>query len=87
LATGIYQLEYQLPGATKAYPKTVYDPSLYPNMDELANFAANKGLVQYQMTGDLLNVVVVDGIKFTVPIKIKNGIPYVPTVFPTGVVK
>jgi filamentous hemagglutinin len=86
-APGIYEIEYQLPGATKSATKTVYDPALYPKMTEMANTVANKGLMQYQQTGDLSSTVVVEGIKFTVPIKIQKGTPYVPTVIPTGLAK
>ena len=63
------------------------NPVLYPKMTEMANTAANKGLMQYQQTGDLSSTVVVEGIKFTVPIKFQKGTPYVPTVIPTGLAK
>lgn len=86
-APGIYEIEYQLPKATKPATKTVYDPIMYPKMSEIAETAASKALIQFQQTGELSSSVVVNGIKFTAPIRIKNGVPYVPTVFPTGVVK
>jgi len=86
-ALGIYEIEYQMPGASKSATKTVYDPVVYPNMTELVNVAANKALMQYQQTADLSISVVVEGIKFTVPIRVQNGVPTVPTVIPTGVVK
>ncbi len=89
IAPGIYQLEYQLPGAAKAYPKTVYDPNLYSDatMADMANMAANKGLIQYQLTGNTLQKVVVNGVEFTVPVRVQNGQPYVPTAYPVGVKK
>lgn len=86
-APGIYEIEYQLPGAQKVATKTVYEPKMYPRMTEIANTAASKGLINYQQTGDLSSSVIVEGIKFTVPIRIQNGVPYVPTVIPTGVSK
>lgn len=86
-ALGIYEIEYQMPGASKSATKTVYDPVVYPNMTELVNVAANKALMQYQQTGDLSISVVVEGIKFTVPIRVQNGVPTVPTVIQKGVVK
>jgi filamentous hemagglutinin len=89
IAPGIYQLEYQLPGAAKSYPKTVYDPKVYSDakMTSMANTAANKALTQYQLTGNTLQRVVVDGIEFSVPVRIQNGQPFVPTAYPVGVKK
>lgn len=84
---GIYEVQYQLPNATKPATKTVYDPATYPTMPDMANLAANKALIQYQLTGDLSPTIVVNGVKFSVPIKMQNGQPYVPTAFPVGVVK
>jgi hypothetical protein len=49
--------------------------------------AANKALIQYQLTGKLAQKVTIDGIQFDVPIKIQNGVPYIATVFPIGVEK
>uniref|UniRef100_UPI001B8D31C5 hemagglutinin repeat-containing protein n=1 Tax=Collimonas humicola TaxID=2825886 RepID=UPI001B8D31C5 len=86
-APGIYEVQYQLPKATKPATKTVYDPSTYPNIPDMASTAANKALTQYQLTGDLSPIVEVNGVKFSVPIRIQNGQPYVPTAFPVGVVK
>jgi filamentous hemagglutinin len=89
VAPGIYQLEYQLPGAAKAYPKTVYDPKIFPDavMADMANTAASKALIQYQLTGITSQKVVVNGVEFTVPVRIQNGQPYVPTAYPVGVRK
>lgn len=84
---GIYEVKYQLPNATKPATKTVYDPSIYPEMPDMANTAANKALTQYQMTGNRSPIVVVNEVKFSVPIRIQNGEPFVPTAFPVGMVK
>ncbi|WP_254699954.1 CdiA family toxin C-terminal domain-containing protein [Trinickia violacea] len=86
-APGIYEVQYQLPNATKPATKTIFDPSVYPNMADMASTAAGKALMQYQMTGSTVQTVVVDGVQFSVPIKMQNGVPYVPTAFPIGVSK
>ena len=89
IAPGIYQLEYQLPGAAKSYPKTVYDPTMYSDatMADMANTAANKALIQYKITGNTSQKVVINGIEFSTPVRIQNGQPYVPTAYPIGVKK
>jgi hypothetical protein len=56
-------------------------------MPKMVDAAASKALIQYQINGDISPFVVVDGIQFRAPIRIKNGQAYVPTVFPVGVVK
>ncbi|MDR2155129.1 MAG: CdiA family toxin C-terminal domain-containing protein, partial [Burkholderiaceae bacterium] len=86
-APGIYEVKYQLPNAAKLAVKTIYDPAVYPNMLDMANTAASKALYQYQSTGNISQVVVVDGVNFSVPIRIQNGQPYVPTAYPVGVEK
>ncbi|WP_123632991.1 filamentous hemagglutinin N-terminal domain-containing protein [Pseudomonas viridiflava] len=87
VAPGIYKVEYQLPNSTKDAVKTVYDPKTYPDMPNMANEAAYKALLQYQVTGNSLQEVVVGKVRFQVPINIKSEQMYVPTAFPVGVVK
>jgi filamentous hemagglutinin len=87
VANGIFEIQYQLPNGSKVATKTVYDPEIYTNMPEMATMAANKALIQYQLTGKLAQKVTIDGIQFDVPIKIQNGVPYIATVFPIGVEK
>lgn len=85
---GIYEVQYQLPGAKKPAMKTIYDPAVYPDMPNMASEAANKALVQYQLTGSTSQKVVVNGIEFAVPIKVAPGSPpSVPTAYPIGGVK
>lgn len=80
---GIYEVQYQLPNATKPAIKTIYDPSMYPEMANMASTAANKALVQYQITGVAEQKVVVNGIEFFVPIRVTAGKPpSVPTAYP-----
>ena len=86
-APGIFEVQYKLPNATKPATKTVYDPSAYPDMPDMANLAANKALTQYQLTRNLSPTVVVNGVKFSVPIRMQSGKPYVATAFPVGVMK
>jgi hypothetical protein len=91
VAPGIWELTYQLPGG-KEQPKTVYDPARYSDtqMANMANEAAARGLMQYQVTGNREQVVVVNGVTFFVPIRVpgKNvgpaspAQPYVPTAYP-----
>ena len=86
--SGIYEIKYQLPGSTKPHQtKTVYDSLKYPNMAENASHAANKALIQYQINGLKNQRVSVNGIEFSVPIQVRNGSPYVPTAYPTGISK
>jgi len=84
---GIYEIQYQLSNSTKIATKTVFDPLVYPNMSEMANTAANRALTQYQLTGSLSQEIVVNNVRFSVPITIRNGQPYVPTAYAVGVVK
>ncbi|WP_322064082.1 hemagglutinin repeat-containing protein [Burkholderia ubonensis] len=85
---GIYEIQYQLPNSKKPFPKTIYDPAMYPDMPEMANQAANKALTQYQITGDTSQKVVVGGIEFFVPIRVSpNTPPSVPTAYPIGGMK
>ncbi|WP_241301897.1 hemagglutinin repeat-containing protein [Burkholderia stabilis] len=80
---GIYEVQYQLPGAKKPATKTIYDPAVYPDMPNMASEAANKALVQYQLTGSTSQKVVVNGIEFAVPIRVTPGSPpSVPTAYP-----
>jgi filamentous hemagglutinin len=53
----------------------------------MANTAAGKALYQYQLNGNLSQAVTVDGVNFSVPIRIQNDQPYVPTAYPVGVAK
>ena len=89
ISPGIYKIEYQLPGSEKTYIKTIYDPAVYSDvsMTEMTNIAANKALIQYQITGNTAQKIVINGIEFSVPVRIKNGQPFVPTAFPIGVKK
>nr|WP_260406922.1 DUF637 domain-containing protein [Pseudomonas cichorii] len=87
VAPGIYKVEYRLPNATKDAVKTVYDPKVYPDMVNMANEAAHKALIQYQLTGGSVQEVVVGKVRFQVPINIRGEQVYVPTAFPIGVVK
>jgi len=87
VAPGIYKIEYQLPSATKDAVKTVFDPKVYPEMSSMANEAAHRALIQYQVSGEALQEVIVGKLRFQVPVNIKNGEMYVPTAFPIGVVK
>ncbi|WP_261313705.1 hemagglutinin repeat-containing protein [Burkholderia ambifaria] len=80
---GIFEVQYQLPGAKKPATKTIYDPAVYPDMPNMASEAANKALVQYQLTGSTSQTVVVNGIEFAVPIRVTPGSPpSVPTAYP-----
>ena len=87
ISPGIYDVKYYLPG--KNYPagyptKTLYDPAIYSDaqMGMMARDAAAKGMIQYQVTGVAEQVVVINGVKFYVPInKATNSVR---TVFPVG---
>lgn len=82
---GIYEIQYQLPNASKPAIKTVYDANIYPNMESMANLAATRALIQYQITGIAEQKIVVGGVEFFVPIKTISGKPpTVPTVYPIG---
>lgn len=84
--SGIYEATYILPGG-KPKIKTIYDSSKYPNMTELADAAAHKGLLQYQLEGvSGKSSVDIGGIKFEVIVNpAKDGSVNVPTVYPKGV--
>ena len=90
LVPGITEVKYQLPGGKKA-TKTIYDPKIYPDakMAEMANEAANQALGQAQKTGKGGDTfVVINGIQWFVPVnKLKDGSFYIPTTYPTGVIK
>lgn len=72
VAPGIYMVGYKLPNATKDAVKTVYDPTVYPEMLNMASDAARIALIQYQVTGERLHEVIVGKLRFQVPINIKN---------------
>ena len=57
----------------------------YPSMGSDAILAANKALIQYQLNGMKSQSVFVNGVQFSVPIQISNGVPYTPTAYPVGV--
>lgn len=80
---GIYEIQYRLSNSTKTAIKTVYDPAIYPDMQSMANMAANKALLEYQRTGNAELNVVINGVEFFVPVKVLQGqAPKVPTVYP-----
>lgn len=85
---GINGVKYQLPGGKEA-TKTIYDPKIYPDvkMTAMANIAANKALEQFQISGSKAQQITVNNVQFEVRLQIRDGKPYVPTVFPRGVVK
>jgi filamentous hemagglutinin len=86
-APGIFQVEYTT-AAGQTGTKTIYDPRMYPDMTNNASLAANKALIEFARTGDRNQTVAVNGVTFFVPVNVpKSGIPYVPTAYPTGVVK
>jgi hypothetical protein len=60
---------------------------VHPDMGDMASTTASKALVQYQLTGQTGQTAVVNGVKFSVPIRVENGQPFVPTVFPITVCK
>ena len=85
---GIFEIQYQLPNAARPSTKTVYDPYMYPDMPNMANMAANKALIQFQLTGIAEQNVTVNGIEFFVPIRITPGKPTsIPTAYPLRSVK
>jgi filamentous hemagglutinin len=85
-APGIYDVDYQLPNSSKSFTKTIYDPAMYPNMPNMVNEAAAKGLYQYHSTGKGGNIsVTVGGVKFNVVIDLRQGSPKVVTTYPIGV--
>ncbi len=90
VASGIYQVEYRLPGTVsgKTETKTVYDPAKYSDqqMASMANEAVGRGIYQWQKNGGISTKEFVDvgGIKFEVPISSFKGKIYVPTAYPSG---
>jgi filamentous hemagglutinin len=90
VAPGIYQVEYRLPGTRQGETKTktVYDPAMYTDaqMATMANDAAARAIYQWNRGGGVTNVefVMVNGVKFEVPISQYKGKPYIPTAFPSG---
>ncbi|MES2974160.1 MAG: hemagglutinin repeat-containing protein [Pseudomonadota bacterium] len=85
VSPGIYQINYQFPGG-KIQPKTVFDPSIYSNlqMANMASEAAARGIVQWGVNGNVVQFVDVDGVAFRVPIAIRDGKASVPTAFPVS---
>ena len=85
---GIYEIYYQLPIANKPSVKTVFDPVQYPDMDNMANIAANRGLLEYQRTGNAAPIIQVNGVNFDIRIAVRPGEPpSVRTAFPVGSAK
>jgi filamentous hemagglutinin len=85
---GIYEIQYQLPNSNKPAVKTVFDPVRYPNMENMANTAANRALLEYQLTGNSAPIIQVNGINFDVRIAVRPGEPpSVRTAFPVGSAK
>jgi hypothetical protein len=90
VASGIYEVEYRLPGMRQGQveTKTVYDPTKYSDqqMASMANEAVGRGIYQWQKNGGISTKEFVDvgGIKFEVPISSFKGKIYVPTAYPSG---
>ncbi|MCU6498322.1 hemagglutinin repeat-containing protein [Rugamonas sp. A1-17] len=85
VAPGIYEVEYQLPKAKKSAEKTLFDPKMYPDMPAMTSAAANKALMNYQITGEVVQKVTINGMKFNVNIKVTAGAPAtVRTAYPIG---
>jgi hypothetical protein len=84
LAPGITEIQYRLPGSNRSFPKTVYDPALYPNVPALAQDAAVRALRQYNGTAIRTQEVTIGGIRFRADISVRNGTPTVNTVYPIG---
>ena len=89
VAPGIYQVEYRLPGTVgKNEFKTVYDPAKYTDaqMASMANEAVGRAIYQWNNSGGVgsKEFVVVNGVKFEVPISSYKGQVYVPTAYPAG---
>jgi hypothetical protein len=87
LAPGIFYVEYSIKNSEKSAFKTVYDPTIYPNMPSMTVDAVNRGLVRYQIDGNLEQLVVVNGVQFNVQVSLKPGsVPSVRTAYPVGLV-
>jgi filamentous hemagglutinin len=87
LAPGIFYVEYSIKNSEKSAFKTVYDPTIYPNMPSMTVDAVNRGLVRYQIDGNLEQLVVVNGVQFNVQVSLKPGsAPSVRTAYPVGLV-
>jgi filamentous hemagglutinin len=91
VASGIYQVEYRLPGTVgKNEFKTVYDTAKYSDqqMASMANEAVSRGIYQWNKSGmgkvPDVQFVDVGGIRFEVPISSFKGKVYIPTAFPSG---
>ena len=91
VASGIYQVEYRLPGTVgKNEFKTVYDPAKYSDqqMASMANEAVGRGIYQWNKSGmdkvPDVQFVDVGGVRFEVPISSFKGKVYAPTAFPSG---
>ena len=63
VSPGIHEIKYELPGGD-AQLKTVYDPAKYSDaqMADMASEAASKGLMQYQLGGQVIQRVEVNGV-------------------------
>jgi filamentous hemagglutinin len=85
---GIYEIQYQLPNANRSAIKTVFDPVMYPSMNNMINTVANRALLEYQRTGNTAPVIQLNGINFDVRIAVRPGEPpSVRTAFPVGSAK
>jgi filamentous hemagglutinin len=92
VASGIYEVEYRLPGMRQGQveTKTVYDPAKYSDqqMASMANEAVGRGIYQWNKSGmgkvPDVQFVDVGGIKFEVPISSYRDKVYVPTAYPSG---
>ena len=87
LAEGLFEIEYQLPGKAVS-TKTVFDPRIYPNMKTDAQIAAVRAAAHYNLTGEQIEKISINGIEYKVPILTPRGkTPYVPTAYPKDVQK
>ncbi|WP_432239975.1 CdiA family toxin C-terminal domain-containing protein [Herbaspirillum robiniae] len=92
IAPGVMEIEYRL--ANKSYlskttgleefpKKTVYDPKIYSDakMADMAQEAAARGMIQYQVDGKLAQPIKINGIDFSV--RINSNTRTIQTVFPS----
>jgi hypothetical protein len=90
VASGIYQVEYRLPGTRQGEIeiKTVYDPAKYSDaqMASMANEAVGRAIYQWNASGGVSTkeFVTVAGIRFEVPFNKYKGQVYVPTAYPSA---
>jgi hypothetical protein len=83
IGDGLVNVKYKLPNGIEQ-TKTIYDPKVHSDtkMASMANDAVSRAIANFNATGNRIQVVVVDGVTFRVPIsKYKGGI-YVPSAFP-----